>query len=157
MTSAAEPLELDLTSEPEGLPAVRDLLRQWLTERGWSEQQVHEIVLAVDEALSNVIRHGYENTPGRPIHMRLREITDAEQGGGLEICIRDYGRQVDPTQICGRDLDDVRPGGLGVHIIRSMMSTACYQIVPEGGMQLTMLKYRSHVAAVPDHRDAPHD
>jgi serine/threonine-protein kinase RsbW len=53
---------------------------------------------------------------------------------------------VDPAEICGRDLDDVRPGGLGVHLIRAMMSTADYSRAPGGGMLLVMRKYKSHTA-----------
>ena len=37
-------------------------------------------------------------------------------------------------------LDDVRPGGLGVHIIHSCMDTIEFQHPPEGGTRLRMVK-----------------
>ena len=57
----------------------------------------------------------------------------------MEIIVRDFGPQVDPASIHSRDLDDVRPGGLGVHIIRSIMRDVDYSCPPDGGMQLRMV------------------
>jgi hypothetical protein len=59
---------------------------------------------------------------------------------GLRIVIEDLGRQTDPGAIKGRDLDDVRPGGLGVHIIREVMDEVVYEKRPGGGMRLTLVK-----------------
>ncbi len=50
-------------------------------------------------------------------------------------------RSIDPSTISGRDLGDVRPGGLGVHIIRSTMDKVRYRPRPGGGMLLRMVKY----------------
>jgi hypothetical protein len=60
---------------------------------------------------------------------------------GLRIVIEDCGRQADPDAIKGRDLDDIRPGGLGVHIIREVMDQAVYEKRPAGGMRLTLVKW----------------
>ena len=63
------------------------------------------------------------------------------------MAVRDRGRQVDPTTIKSRDLAEVRPGGLGVHIIQSVMDEYNYSCPPDGGMLLEMKKYVSkHVA-----------
>lgn len=140
-------LRLELRSDPCELPAVREQIQAWLAERGWSEQQVSELVLALDEALTNVIRHGYDNACTFRILVTCFSIDDAEEGPGIEVRVRDFGKQVDPESICGRNLDDVRPGGLGVHIIRSMTNSAHYERADGGGMRLIMRKYRSHVAA----------
>jgi anti-sigma regulatory factor (Ser/Thr protein kinase) len=147
MSVAAE-FDLDLMSEPKALPKLREAFREWCTAHGWSERQVGEIVLALDEAVTNVIRHGYEGRPDGRIEIRAR-MAKLGGGEGLEICVRDFGRQVDPEAICGRDLTDVRPGGLGVHIIRAMNSTVEYQRAAGGGMLLTMTKLRTHVADAP--------
>ena len=60
---------------------------------------------------------------------------------GLEIVILDRGKSIDPAAICGRDLADIRPGGLGVHIIRSVMDKVQYRRRSGGGMLLRMVKY----------------
>jgi anti-sigma regulatory factor (Ser/Thr protein kinase) len=134
-------LRLDITSEPEQLGPVRERVENWTRDHGWGPHDVHDIVLAVDEALTNVIRHGYQGQPGRPIEIHVKPIRDRRLGSGLEIAIRDYGRQVPLESICSRDLDDIRPGGLGVHIIKSVMHDACYAHADGGGTRLTMRKF----------------
>jgi anti-sigma regulatory factor (Ser/Thr protein kinase) len=140
--STQDVLNLDVTSDTAELPGIRDAIRAWTARHGWAETQIADIVLAVDEALTNVIRHGYDGQPGHKIEIRARTLSAAAHGGGLEIRIRDFGKQVPLERICGRDLDDLRPGGLGVHIIRSVMASVEYSHAPGGGMQLVMRKYQ---------------
>jgi anti-sigma regulatory factor (Ser/Thr protein kinase) len=139
-------LELDLSSEATVLPEVRDQVRDWAAGTGWSEHQIGEITLAVDEALSNVIRHGYHNQPNGKIHFECKMIDDAPSGRGLQVRIRDFCKNVDLSKICGRNLDDIRPGGLGVHLIKAMMEKVEYRYAPGGGVELTMQKSMNHVA-----------
>jgi serine/threonine-protein kinase RsbW len=108
---------MQLTSAPEVLADVRTQAEAWLRSEGWSTESAYQVVLAIDEALANVIRHAYEGRRDRPIEFCLCSIDDAERGPGLEVRIRDFGRQVDPSAIRGRDLCDPRPGGLGVHMV----------------------------------------
>lgn len=143
-------LKLEITSDPVELPAVRDSVRTWTRRHGWTNAQTADIVLAVDEALSNVIRHGYGGQPGHKIQIGIRTLQDSEHGPGLEVYIRDFGKQVPLNNICGRDLDDLRPGGLGVHIIRSVMSFTEYSHAAGGGMQLVMRKYQQPTADAQD-------
>lgn len=139
--SDQDSLHLDVDSDPSQLPTVRDTVRQWAGRHGWKADETADIVLAIDEALTNVIRHGYDGQPGHQIEVAAHTLRDA-QGQGVEIRIRDYGKQVPLDRICGRDLDDIRPGGLGVHIIRSVMTSAEYSHADGGGMQLVMRKYQ---------------
>jgi anti-sigma regulatory factor (Ser/Thr protein kinase) len=141
--------ELELSSDPRRLPVVRAQVRDWTIARGWSVEQADEIVLALDEALTNVIRHGYGGQPDQKILVCLRSVTDPVEGEGLEVRVRDFGKQVDPQKICGRDLNDIRPGGLGVHIIKSMNSFVEYQTAEGGGMLLLMRKWKTHRAGLP--------
>jgi serine/threonine-protein kinase RsbW len=141
--SGPDDLVHEMTSEPQNLAAARDCVRAWAAAHGWHEHQTADIVLAVDEALTNVIRHGYKSCPGCPIHLRVQALADAARGEGIEITIRDKAQQVPLEKICGRDLDDLRPGGLGVHLIRSLMDFAEYSHAAGGGMQLVMKKYKS--------------
>jgi anti-sigma regulatory factor (Ser/Thr protein kinase) len=140
--SSRDVLDLDVTSDVAELPGVRDAVRAWSRALGWSEGPTSDIVLAIDEALSNIIRHGYEGEPGHKIELTARAVYDPAWGEGIEVRIRDYGKQVPLETICGRDLNDIRPGGLGVHIIRSVMSSVQYSHAKGGGMQLVMRKYQ---------------
>lgn len=144
--SASDVLEWEIRSDPSELPGVRERLGKWAAARGWSAAQSAELVLAMDEALSNVIRHSYCGEPTHRILIAVRTIVAPDDGEGLEVSVRDFGRQVDPAKIKGRDLDDVRPGGLGVHIIRAMMNSAEYSRADGGGMLLVMRKYKKQKA-----------
>jgi len=135
-----EPVQISITSDPPRLAEVRIMVEQICREVGFAEEEISKLVLAVDEALTNVIRHGYEGQGGKPIELVFEPEPEASRGG-LEIRIRDYGRQADLEAICGRSLDDVRPGGLGVHLIESAMDEVEYSHPPGGGMQLRLRKY----------------
>lgn len=106
---------------------------------GFSEEESGQIGLAVDEALANVISHGYGGPCDKPIDIAIEQVK-WEGRAAISITVRDFGRQVDPSAICGRDLDDVRPGGLGVHIMRTVMDDVSYAPAEGGGMQLVMKK-----------------
>ena len=135
-------LDLELRSEATHLPHAREQMRAWLEANGWTEETLADVVLAVDEALTNVIRHGYEGKPGNRVELAACAFEDPDRGPGVQITIRDYGKQVPLDSICSRALDDLRPGGLGVHIIRSMMDSVSYSHAAGGGMRLVMRKYR---------------
>lgn len=134
-------MRIEITSDPRELPPVRETLRDWLTERNWAEHGSADVVLALDEALTNVVRHGYQSEPGRPIVVDVEALPANERGPGVKLVIRDWARQVPLEKICGRDLEDLRPGGLGVHLIRSLMDDACYEHADGGGMRLTMSRH----------------
>ena len=139
-------LKLELKSDPGMLPGVRETMHDWLLPQGWTDDQTAEIVLAVDEALSNVIRHGYNCETSHKILLTAHNVHEAGDDEALEICIRDFGQQCNPAEIRGRELCEVRPGGLGVHIIRAMMSSVEYTPADGGGMLLVMRKYKAHTA-----------
>jgi sigma-B regulation protein RsbU (phosphoserine phosphatase) len=103
---------------------------------GCSDETAHNMVLAVDEALQNVIRHGYEFDPDGEI-----EITLQREGNRIIFLIRDHAKIVDPTRIKPRKLDDIRPGGLGTHFIREVMDEVEFLEPPkDGGNLLKMVR-----------------
>jgi len=121
------------------MAGLRDAVSRAAAGVGFSEQVIAQIVLAVDEAIGNVIKHGYEGRPGQPIDVNIGS-TDADGRPALEVTICDCGRQVAPESIVGRQLEDVRPGGLGTHIIRNVMDEVEYSVRQPCGMRLRMLK-----------------
>jgi len=140
-------IELTIRSNPTSLPVVRAAAERIATAEGFDETQARSLTWALDEALTNVIRHGYDNRTDQPIQLKLEPVRHADGRPGLCITVRDFGRQVDPAMIRGRELDDVRPGGLGVHVIKSVMDEVEYQQGGEGGMVLRMVKYLAAVQA----------
>jgi len=141
-------LELDLPSDPRFLCKVRRTVCDWSLQHRWTAQQAAKITLAVDEAITNIIRHVYKCDLNNRILLTVREVE--EPSPGVEIQLRDFGQFCDPEQIQGRALEDVRPGGLGVHIIRAMMDFVEYAPAPGGGTLLVMRKFRASKAAKPE-------
>ena len=141
-SSVCRQIELHMSSNPEYLRVARLAVRQVCLALGFAEKTCEMIVLAVDEALANVIRHGYGGPCDEQITVRLNKIDRAPDGReALEIVVRDYGKKVDPDTIKGRDLDQVRPGGLGVHLIQTVMDEVEYCSAQGQGMVLQMKKY----------------
>ena len=134
--------EMRIRSDPAELVCVRQRVREVATAVGFGDDEVLKISLAVDEALTNVIRHGYGGPCDKPIDIRIGQI---QVGTDPAICvvIRDFAKPVDPGMIAGRALQDVRPGGLGVHIMRTVMDEVTYAPVGGGGTRLTMLKKKA--------------
>ena len=117
-------LTVELRSNPETLCIIRNALGQLAQTLGFPETDCRAVVLAVDEALTNIIRHAYQGKPEQPIEVSCRRI-QAARGGvlrpALEILLEDRGAAVDAKKLCGRALDDVRSGGLGLHFMRESM------------------------------------
>jgi anti-sigma regulatory factor (Ser/Thr protein kinase) len=106
------------------LCVVRNALGQLAETLGFSEAECRAIVLAVDEAMTNIIRHAYRGDSEQPIEASFHRIhapRDGQSVDALEILLEDRGVTVDPEKMCGRALEDVRPGGLGLHFIRESM------------------------------------
>lgn len=144
MTHAPD-IRLHLVSDPIYLAGAREMVSAVARRLGFNDEGCGQIALAVDEALCNVIRHGYDKRRDGPIWLSL---WPACPGGepGVTIVIEDEARQVDPGEIRGRDLDEVRPGGLGVHIIREVMDEVRFERREKVGMRLTLVKRRTRAA-----------
>jgi len=135
-------LKLEVLSQPRYLCGARELVSTVARRLGFDELSCSQIALAVDEALANVMRHGYGGRADGRVWISVWPL-DACGGcdsGGIRIVIEDEAKQVEPDCIQGRDLDDVKPGGLGVHIIRHVMDVACYEKRECAGMRLTLQK-----------------
>ncbi|MHC4455884.1 MAG: ATP-binding protein [Planctomycetota bacterium] len=135
-------IELRICANPEYLSVARTAVRQVVQVLGLEEDKGEPITLAVVEALTNVIRHSYGGPCEKPIIIKLNKIEHGNKNKpALEIVIRDFGKQVDPKGIKGRDLAELSPGGVGVHIIRSVMDEIEFSNADDCGMQLRMVKY----------------
>lgn len=135
-------LKMGLRSDPEMLCAVRGALSQLGEKLGLAETDCRAVVLAVNEALTNIIRHAYQGDVEQPIEAVFRRI-QVPRGGkaeeALEIILKDVGKTVNPEKLCGRALEDVRPGGLGLHFIRESMDAVEFSH-KNGKNQLRLVK-----------------
>jgi anti-sigma regulatory factor (Ser/Thr protein kinase) len=123
-------LKLSLLSEPRLLCVVRAAVTEVAVMFGFQDAEVRSIVLAIDEALTNVIRHAYQGAFDRPIHVSFyRARVKANKGvqEALKIQIVDRGVPLKTERLVGRSLDDIRPGGLGLHFIREIMDSVTFR------------------------------
>ncbi len=127
-------VEIKITSNPKFLTIVRAVVGLTCELAGFPPAEQRKIVLAVDEACTNIIRHTYHGDHGRSIEISCNNGNDL-----LEIVLRDCGPPLDLDRIRPRDLDEIRPGGLGTHFIRSVMDEVKYAH-EEGGNSLRMVK-----------------
>ena len=135
-------IEMQISADPANLSVVRAAVRAALQQTALAEKNIDGVILALDEALANCIRHGYGGPCDSPIALTIiRREDQAGRAVALEFLLRDFGKQVDPATIRSRDLDEIRPGGLGVHIIQSVMDEVEYSCADGGGMILRMVKY----------------
>jgi len=134
------PVILTIRSDARYLCLARALVGAFARQAGFDERCAGQVALAIDEALCNVMRHGYEGKSDQPIWMRLATIEEQDRTVGMRIVIEDEARQVEPAKIRSRDLADIRPGGLGVHIIREIMDDVLYEPRADRGMRLTLTR-----------------
>jgi anti-sigma regulatory factor (Ser/Thr protein kinase) len=130
------PVILDVPADPGAMFMVRALVSKVSEKIGFVADETDKLVLAVDEACTNVIRHAY----GHSSHERI-VVTLTLGPDYFEVMIRDFGCGADPANFQGRDLDQVRPGGLGLHFIKSAVDKIEYDTPPGGGMLLKMTKF----------------
>ncbi len=129
------PIHLKIKSHPENLKQVRKIISDATSEISFSKEDSGSIILAVDEACSNIIRHSYKNDHTKEIQISI-EATSAS----LAISIIDKGKKFDINSIKSRDITQLKPGGLGLYIIQHVMDHVQFKHTPEGYNQLTMMK-----------------
>jgi len=147
-------IEMCVLSQPRYLCVIRKAIEAAVERFGFEEDVCARAMLAVDEAVTNVMRHGYSGVPDKPIWVRVRPV-DREGNDGFTIVVDDQAKQVEPEIIRGRDLADVRPGGLGVHIIKEVMDKVEYTRRTDGGMRLVMTKTSTHNANTKQESSTP--
>lgn len=129
-------IEIKLPSDPQFLKIIRSGISHISEICSLSDEECNQVTIAVDEAASNIIKHTYGGKKDQTILVKFRLSDDR-----LEVILRDYGKKIDPKTIKSRNLDDIRPGGLGVHLIKTAMDEVSYDNSPEIGNVLTMAKY----------------
>lgn len=131
--------EITLAAIVDEFPRAAEFIEEILTESGFSMKKILEVQLAVEEACTNVINHGYEGGEGS-----IR-ITSEAQSDHLVMTLEDEGPQFDPTTVgepsLTGDVDERDVGGMGVHLIRSFVEDLKYEFV-DGKNTLTLIVKR---------------
>ena len=130
-------VSIRIPSDPEQLYLMRRIVREISAKGGFKEEETRRIVLALDEACTNVIRHAYCGEEGKYIVIEAGCIDD-----GVCFVVIDEGIKPDPDAIKPRPLDEIEPGGLGTHFIRAVMDEVEYDTSAGPGTRLTLIKRR---------------
>ena len=124
---------LEIKSDPAELKNVRKKIENFCKENV-NKLDVFLIKLAVDEALQNIIRYAYDFDKTKKIIITINKISD----NSLRVELRDFGTRVSKSEIKPRELNDVRPGGLGIHFIKNIAKKISYEHKEDGGTLLTL-------------------
>ncbi len=108
--------ELHFPSRAERLCLVRALVKRSAEVVGCCDELTDKLVIALNEACMNVIQHAYKFNDSGEIVLEIFN-NDSE----IMFRLTDSAELADLGKVEPRDLDDIRPGGLGVHFIREIM------------------------------------
>jgi anti-sigma regulatory factor (Ser/Thr protein kinase) len=113
---------------------MRNCVRRFLEAFPFSERQRTLMVLGVDEACTNIIRHAYHLRDDQLISLSLEGKNDC-------VCLRlrDYGKQPRADSMKSRPADLIKPGGLGLHLIRNAFDQVDY-VLRSRGTELVLTK-----------------
>ena len=140
MTTNKSEYRLRIPSQTDNLEIIRDLVSKVASKVGFGDEDVGKIELAVDEACTNVIKHAYGKDPHKPIDIGIK--IDINK---FTIVITDRGRGFDPSRLEMPDmkeyLAELRVGGLGIYLMRTLMDKVNYDIKPGVKNTVTMVKY----------------
>jgi serine/threonine-protein kinase RsbW len=129
---------LHLTAGLEELFQLRQFVEETALTLGIEQEMTMKLLLAVDEAATNIIIHGYRQQKGSI------EVEMKPEGPDLVISLRDKAPLFDPTRHPPPDvtlpLEQRQPGGLGIYLMRQVMDEVIHRARPGGGNELIMIK-----------------
>ncbi len=129
-------LQLCFPARAAELKRVRDTVRESVEDCGCCAKSTADIVLATDEACQNIIRHAYRGDSDNVIELEVEH-----RGDCLVFSLADHAPAIDPNRVKPRELEDLRPGGLGTHFIRRVMDEVEFLRPPSGrGNLLRMVR-----------------
>jgi serine/threonine-protein kinase RsbW len=147
MKTQPQHLSKRIASRTESLVEVREFVDTAARAFGFSEEDVANIILAVDEACTNIIKHAYHYAVDQEIEISIFPGTRS-----FEIRIYDNGKAFDPSSVRTPDLKDhighKRRGGLGVYLMRRLMDKVEYNFIPGKRNEVRLIKYRSNASTV---------
>lgn len=132
---------LSLHADLTDMATVREFVAACGRELGLSQEMIEAFQLAVDEACTNAVEHGYEGRGGEI------EVTMEAEADHVCATVRNWGIPFDPAAVPIPDvnapLEKRSLGGLGVFLIRQLMDHVEFGFDPVKGNTLTMIKHRN--------------
>lgn len=133
--------EMRITADMGELARIRTEVAEAIRVGGFPETYTNRILIAVDEAVTNIIEHGYEDPADGEI-----EIVCEVEPETFTISIIDQGESFDPRSMTDIDIQrhvaQGKAGGLGIFLIRKIMDVVDYHHETGKHNRLTMVKRR---------------
>ena len=137
MKNSHDLIRLEIKSHPRYLSLVRSISFDLARIAGFTESAAKDLRLVLDEACTNIIKHSYHYDYTKSIIVNFHLYNDR-----FEVLLQDFGDKVAPSKIHSRDIDEVRPGGLGVYIIKKLTDAMEYDPTGDEGPRLRLVKYK---------------
>jgi len=126
---------ISFDSNPCEFKKVRAKVSEIVKKQGFDEANEQQLVLCIDEAITNIYRHAYKLDKTGKIDLSFKL-----QNNTLVFYLRDYASVVYDNSIKPRDLAHTRPGGLGINIIDSVMDSWEFATPKDGYGNLLIMK-----------------
>jgi serine/threonine-protein kinase RsbW len=124
------------------LASIGQFVRSEASQAGFDETAIYQVEMAVDEACSNIIEHAYGGEGKGEI-----DCTCKLDETGLVVVLKDTGAHFDPDKVTrpnvNSSLEERESHGLGLFFIREWMDQVHFEISPNGGNTLTLVKLRA--------------
>ena len=107
------------------LKEVRSFSREVFEKIKINQDLKDELVLAIAEAAQNIVKHAYKDIESNNDKMEIK--ISLRKNDELEIGFFDKGKPVDGAKVRHRNIDDIKPGGLGTFFIQQIMDAVVFK------------------------------
>ena len=140
MEKISKNYHLKIPSQTDNLDLIRNFVAGIAKKVGFNAEDVNKIELAVDEACTNVIEHAYHHDENKNIDIAIK--IDYQK---LSVVVTDKGMSFRMEEVEMPDmksyLAELRVGGLGVYLMKTLMDEVDYQSQPGVKNEVRMVKY----------------
>lgn len=134
-------LNMVIPADPAAIPRVSEGVQQLLKTKGWPEEELEKVELALQESLANAVRHGCKGDPTKQVQCVLT----CDANGEIVIVVRDPGPGFDPSAVPhpleGENI--FKASGRGVFLINQLMDEVAFR---DGGREVLMRKAAAKAA-----------
>ena len=132
--------KLTVKSTTDNLSRIRDFIKLSADKSGLNTDVICKIILAVDEACTNIIKHSYNYLPEGKIIINVKA-----DNSKFEVSITDDGKKFNPDEVEDPDLKkyykEKKVGGLGMFLMKKLMDDVKYYKLAENRNKVVLVKY----------------
>ena len=135
--SSACQFNMVIPADPAQIPTVTDGVLKLLQDKGWTDDEIMKVELALQEALANGIRHGAKGDKSKQIQCCVT----CDERGEIMIVVRDPGSGFDRSTVAHPLAPEnmLKSSGRGIFLIDQLMDEVAFA---DGGREVQMRKRR---------------